>query len=593
MSFSKFRRTHTCAVLGKKDVGKNVCLMGWADTRRDHGGLIFVDLRDREGVTQVVLNPENDEIAHAKAHTIRNEFVLAVTGKVVERPEGMANPQLKTGEIEVIVNELDILNVSKTIPFPLDDNEAVSENLKLKHRYLDLRGAELRRNLVLRHKVTTAVRDFLNNEGFLDIETPFLTKSTPEGARDYLVPSRVNPGNFYALPQSPQLFKQLLMVAGYDRYYQIVKCFRDEDLRADRQPEFTQIDMELSFVTHEDVFRVVETMIQAIFKATLGIEIPVPFPRFRYAEVMDRFGSDKPDMRFGLELKDLTDLALKSDFKVFRSVAENGGQVKGINATGCSGFSRKELDTLTEEVKTYGAKGMAWIKIDSTGLQSPIIKFFDKEVMDEIVGRLEGKEGDILLFIADTRKVVADSLNFIRNRLADKLGLIDESKHNLLWVTEFPLFEYNEDDSRYYAMHHPFTSPVEEDLPLFDKEPEKMRADAYDLVLNGQEIGGGSLRIFQKEIQDKMFRALNIGEDEAKTKFGFLLEALEYGAPPHGGIALGLDRLVMILAGAKSIRDVIAFPKTQKAACLMADAPSEVDGGQLKELKLEIAKFKD
>ncbi len=593
MSVSKFSRTHSCAALGKKDVEKKVCLMGWADTRRDHGGLIFVDLRDREGITQIVLNPESDEISHAKAHTIRSEYVLAVKGRVAERPEGMINPKLKTGEIEVIVDELEILNTSKTIPFPLDDNEAVSENLKLKYRYLDLRGNGLRRNLVLRHKTAAAAREFLNNEGFIDIETPFLTKSTPEGARDYLVPSRVNPGNFFALPQSPQIFKQLLMVAGYDRYYQIVKCFRDEDLRADRQPEFTQIDMEFSFVDRDDILRVVEEMIKKIFKATLEIDIPVPFPRLRYAEAMDRFGSDKPDTRFGLELKDLTDLALKSNFKVFRSVAEGGGQVKGINAAGCSGLSRKELDTLTEEVKTYGAKGMAWIKIDSKGLQSPIIKFFDKELMDEIVERLEGKEGDILLFIADKPKVVADSLNFIRNRLAEKSGLIDNSKHALLWVTDFPLFEYNEEDGRYYAMHHPFTSPLEEHISLFDKEPEKMMANAYDLVLNGQEIGGGSIRIFQKELQEKMFRALSIHEEEAKMKFGFLLDALEYGAPPHGGIALGLDRLVMILTGAKSIRDVIAFPKTQKAACLMSDAPSDVSKDQLKELKLEIAKFKD
>ncbi|MBI5186331.1 MAG: aspartate--tRNA ligase [Nitrospinae bacterium] len=593
MSYIKFKKTHSCSSLGKKDLGSEVCLMGWVNTRRDHGGLIFVDLRDREGITQVVLNPENDEIAHAKAHTIRDEFVLAVKGKVVERPKGMENPKLATGEIEVIVNVVEILNPSRALPFPLYDNQSVSENLKLKYRFLDLRCGDLQRNLILRHKATSAARGYLNGEGFLDIETPFLTKSTPEGARDYLVPSRVNPGRFYALPQSPQIFKQLLMVAGFERYYQIVKCFRDEDLRADRQPEFTQIDMELSFVDREDIFRIVEGLVKEIFKAALGLDVPLPFPRLPYAEVMDRFGSDKPDMRYGLELKDITDLALKSDFKVFRSVAEDGGVVKGINAAGCAGFSRKDLDTLTEDIKPFGAKGMAWIKIDADGLQSPIIKFFEKEIMDGIVKRLEGKPGDVLLFVADKPKVAADSLNFIRGRLAEKLNLIDASKYSFLWVTDFPLFEYNEEDRRFYAMHHPFTSPLPEDALLFDSDPGKMRANAYDLVLNGQEIGGGSIRIFQKEMQEKMFRALNMGEEEARAKFGFLLDAFEYGAPPHGGIALGLDRLAMILTGAKSIRDVIAFPKTQKAACLLSDAPSEVSAEQLKELRLEIAKFKE
>ncbi len=584
----KLKKSHSCGILTHKNEGEEVVLMGWVDTRRDHGGLIFLDLRDREGITQVVLNPEINQLSHSKAHTIRNEFVIAVKGNVRKRPEGMTNAKLKTGEIEVFASNLEILNESNPIPLSFDKRDEISENNRLKYRYLDLRNPVLQQNLRLRHQVCSIVRNYLNTNGFIEIETPFLTKSTPEGARDYLVPSRLNPGHFYALPQSPQLFKQLLMVSGFEQYYQIVKCFRDEDLRADRQPEFTQIDIEMSFIEQEDIFILVENMMKNIFDDLKGQDLQTPFPILSYQEAMDRFGSDHPDTRFGLELKDITDLAKQSDFKVFTKAIDKNGQVKAINAKGCSKFSRKELDDLTHGAKVYGAKGMAWIKINKDGLQSPIIKFFSKELMAQIIKRLEGEAGDVLLFMADSPKIVADSLSYLRLSIGKSLNLIDKSKINFVWIIDFPLVEYDNIEKRYVAIHHPFTSPRDNDLKDLDSDPLKMKAKAYDLVLNGTEIGGGSIRIHRKKIQEKMFQLLNMSKEESEKRFGFLLQALGYGAPPHGGIAFGLDRLVMLLTGAASIRDVIAFPKTQKAACLMTEAPSEIDVKQLKELKLKL-----
>ncbi len=586
-SLAGLKRTHHCNELGAGDIGKEVVLMGWVLRRRDHGGVIFIDLRDREGITQVVFNPAVNAEVHAKAHALRSEWVLAVRGRVEARPEGMANPKIATGEIEVLVSELRILNTSKTPPFPLDEEVEVSENLRLKYRYLDLRRPSMAANLIMRHRACQAIRAYLSGNGFLEIETPVLTRSTPEGARDYLVPSRVNAGRFYALPQSPQLFKQLLMVAGMDRYYQIVKCFRDEDLRADRQPEFTQIDMELSFVDEEEVMAINEGLIVHLFKEVLGVELSTPFPRMTYAEAVARYGTDRPDTRFGLELIDLSDIVRQCNFKVFRAAVDGGGVVKCINAKGCADFSRKDLDDLTAFVGQFGARGMAWVKIKDDGSwQSPIAKFFsDEELVG--MGRKAGVEpGDLLLFGADRPEIVHQSLAELRLELARRLDLLDPARLDFLWVTDFPLLEYDAEEKRWVAVHHPFTAPREEDLEFLESDPGRVRSRAYDLVLNGNEIGGGSIRIHRTDLQKRVFAALGISDEEAAEKFAFLLQALEYGAPPHGGLAFGLDRLLMLMAGCESIRDVIAFPKTQKATCPLTEAPSSVSRRQLTELHL-------
>jgi aspartyl-tRNA synthetase len=582
------RRTHHCNQLGAGDIDKEVVLMGWVLRRRDHGGVIFVDLRDREGITQVVFNPVVAEKVHAKAHAIRNEWVLGVRGKVEHRPDGMVNPNLKTGEIEVMVTELKIFNQAKTPPFLIEDDIDVSETVRLKYRHLDLRRSQMQKNLMLRHRALTAVRNYLNHHGYLDLETPFLTRSTPEGARDYLVPSRVNPGLFYALPQSPQIFKQLFMISGYDRYYQIVRCFRDEDLRADRQPEFTQIDIEMSFVGEEDVMDTTEGMMVDLFDKVQGLELKTPFPRLTYADAVGRYGLDKPDTRFDLELKDISDIVKGSGFKVFSDAVKKDGIVKALNAKGCINFSRKEIDDLTDFVTVYRAKGMAWIKVRENEWQSPITKFFTDKEKKTLAQRIEMAPGDLVFFVADQPKVVNEALGHLRNHLGHQLGLIDESDFRFVWVTQFPMFEYDETEKRLQALHHPFTSPFEADYSKLKKDPLSVKSRAYDLVLNGFEIGGGSIRIHRRDLQEKIFEALGMKPKAYVEKFGFLLSALKSGAPPHGGIAIGFDRLVMLLCGESSIRDVIAFPKTQKAACLMTQAPAETTKEQLDELSLKL-----
>ena len=568
-------------------MGRELILVGWVQKRRDHGGLIFVDLRDRSGIIQVVFNPEIDQTSHEKAKQIRSEDVLAVRGSLTRRPPETINRELSTGEVELSVREMRLLNVSQVPPFPIEDDTDASENTRLKYRYLDLRRPQSLAHLLLRYRMTKKIRDYLDSQGFIEVETPVLTKSTPEGARDYLVPSRIYPGKFYALPQSPQLFKQILMVGGLDRYFQIVRCFRDEDLRADRQPEFTQLDMEMSFVQPEDVIQVIEDMMTLLFKELKGIELSRPFRRLSWEEAMSRYGTDKPDLRFGLELIDFSSTFQGSQVKVFSGAIEKGGMVKGIHVPGAAKLSRKELDELTAFAGNYGAKGLAWIKFTEGDWQSPIAKFLSEKERGEILRLTGAKSGDILLFVADEAKVVNEALANLRLHLGEKLGLISEKDYSLVWVVDFPLLEYDAEEKRYLSVHHPFTAPLEEDLPLLEKEPVRVRSKAYDLVLNGVEIGGGSVRIHQVALQKQILGLLGIGREEAEEKFGFFLEALSFGAPPHGGIAFGIDRMAMILSGARSIREVIAFPKSQRAVCLLTDAPSSVDPKQLKELGIK------
>ena len=588
-SMSGMKRTHRCAELSKAQVGQTVTVMGWVQKSRNKGGVVFVDLRDRSGILQIIFeeNKCGTEIFE-KAGKLRSEFVIAVTGQVCERA-GAVNKNLATGEIEVIAEQLRILSESETPPFHIEENSKTKEELRLKYRYLDLRRPDIQKNIMMRSRACAVIRNFLTEEGFLEIETPMLTKSTPEGARDYLVPSRVHPGSFYALPQSPQLFKQLLMVSGYDRYFQLARCFRDEDLRADRQPEFTQVDMELSFVDVDDVIDVNERLLARLFKEIIGVDVLLPIQRMTWQEAMDRFGSDKPDTRFGMELNDVTDVVRDCEFAVFKNAIADGGSVRGINAKGQGTMPRKKIDALVAFVKDYGAKGLAYIAIQPDGsIKSSFAKFMKDEEMQALIAAMQGEPGDLLLFAADKNKIVYASLGALRLELADKMGLLDKNQYNFLWVTEFPLLEWSDEENRFQAMHHPFTMPMEEDLQYIDTDPGRVRAKAYDIVLNGTEIGGGSVRIHQDDIQEKMFEALGFTKERAHEQFGFLLDAFKYGVPPHAGLAYGLDRLIMLMAKVDSIRDVIAFPKVKDASCLLTNAPDTVDEKQLEELGIRV-----
>ena len=588
-SMKGLKRTHRCTEVSNKNVDEMVTVMGWVQKSRNKGGIIFVDLRDRSGILQVIFEEDKcGSEAFAKAEKLRSEFVVAITGTVALRAGGV-NQNLATGDIEIIAKDIRVLSEAETPPFPIEENSKTKEEIRLKYRPLDLRRPDIQRNLILRSKVVSIIRNFLAEEGFLEIETPILNKSTPEGARDYLVPSRVHPGSFYALPQSPQIFKQLLMCSGYDRYYQVAKCFRDEDLRADRQPEFTQIDMELSFVDVEDVLDVNERLLAKVFKEAIGVDVSLPIQRMTWAEAMERFGSDKPDLRFGMELKNVTEVVRNCEFVVFKGAIENGGSVRGINVKGQGGMPRKKIDALVDFAKGYGAKGLAYIAIQEDGsLKSSFAKFMKDEEMNALIDALEGKPGDLLLFAADRDKIVFSVLGALRCELADQLGLISKDEYRFLWVTEFPVFEWSDEEERYKAMHHPFTMPMDEDLELLDTDMGKARAKAYDIVLNGCELGGGSVRIHQDDVQEKMFELLGFTPEEAHDRFGFLLDAFKYGVPPHAGLAFGLDRMIMLMTGAESIRDVIAFPKIKDASCLMSNAPDVVDPKQLEELCLKV-----
>ncbi len=584
------KKTSSALGTASAKIGQEVILSGWVDSRRDLGNLIFVNLRDRSGVVQIVFSPERNEAAFHQAEEIRGEYVISVRGEVMERAKEVINPNMPTGTIEVAADELEVLNPSKTPPFYIEDGINVDEMLRMKYRYLDLRRPEMQKNFMLRHRVLKTIRDFLDENGFLEVETPILSKSSPEGARDYLVPSRVHPGEFYALPQSPQLFKQLLMVAGFERYFQIARCFRDEDLRADRQPEFTQLDMEMSFINEEMIHEVVEKMIQLVFEKALGRKLTIPFARMTWQEAMDRYGSDKPDLRYDMPIVDVSEAVRDVEFKVFAGAIASGGVVRGLNVKGNASMPRRAIDDLGKFAVSVGAKGLAWVSVGEDGLRSPIAKFFTDEQMERLLKAMEAEKGDLLLFAADTAAIAAKTLGALRVELADRLHLADPDALCFTWVEEFPLLEWDDEENRYVAMHHPFTSPKEEDIPLMETEPGKVRARAYDLVLNGVELGGGSIRIHRRELQEKMFRLIGLSDEEARSKFGYLMDAFEYGTPPHGGIAFGVDRLIMLMGKRQSIRDVIAFPKTTSASCVMTDAPSPVSDKQLEELELTIRK---